>query len=578
VDLPLELAVRGLCLLLPIGRTWRLRDARRPRQRAALPDGPHVYAVWHEHLLPAVALFRDRGCVTLASRSRDGELVARVLSPRDLVARGSSSRGGAAGLRRLVRAGRSGRSIVLTPDGPRGPRRSVATGVARVAALTGRPIVPVGFAATHGSRLRTWDRLRVPVPGATVYVSIGRPIAVPASFREDPSCLETIRLAMQRETARAEVIAAETREGRASGTRRACADGARRDPSPLSPLRRRARIRRALERRLRAEWTRTRPRAALRIAARMFALARRTRHALYDAGVLAAAAAPLPIVSVGGVTVGGSGKTPLASSLAGMLRARGVEVAILTRGYEDEVCLHARLRPDVGVYGHRDRWRAARRARADGAAVAVLDDGFQHRRLSRDLELLVLDRDALRRTNGWPLPAGPFREDVERAVRRTDVVVLSGRAPADAGEAAFDHCLIERLRAVAPGVTLASVRFTDGPPAPLNRAARACGGARPAVALTGIMKPNLFFERVGASLDSIRIEHALPDHGLPAADEWTRLLEEAGEEGLVMTPKDAARLAPRIPERIPAWVVPETLVWERGEAEVRARLAELDIS
>ena len=567
MDVPVRLAVRAVRALLPIGRTWRLRDADRPRERPVLPEEPAVYAVWHEHLLPALALFRDRGIATLVSRSRDGEIVARVLASMADVVRGSSSAGGAAGLRGLVRAGREGRSIVLTPDGPRGPRHRVADGIVRAAALTGHPIIPVGIAVTTGVRLRSWDRFLVPAPGTTVFVSRGRPIPIPRDGWRDSAHRESVRAALRREGAYAEAVAAEARAGRALGCRPLERDAAPPErPAPSGP--------RALERRLRSAWTRTPP-PSLRLAARAFAVARSVRHAMYDSRLLAAERAPLAVVSVGGATVGGSGKTPLASALAGMLRETGTPVAIVTRGYSDEIGLHARMRPDVPVWGHPDRARMVRRAGARGAAVAILDDGFQHRRLARDLEVLVLDRDALRRTNGWPLPAGPFREDVERAVGRSAIVVTSGREPWDDDLARFDRELSERLAPLAPDATFASIRLTDAPPQPINRAAGRRDAARPAVALTGIMKPNLFFERTRATFESVRVEHALPDHGQPAPEEWAGLVEQAGEDGFVLTPKDAARLAHRIPSRIPAWVVPETLVWVRGEAAVRARLAGL---
>lgn len=551
--------------MLTIGRTWRLRDASRPRERPAVPGEPAVYAVWHGNLLPALALFRDRGFATLVSRSRDGELAARVLASMAVVVRGSSSAGGATGLRGLVRAGREGRSIVLTPDGPRGPRHSVAEGIVRAAALTGHPIVPVGIAATTGVRLKSWDRFLIPAPGTALLVSWGAPIAIPRDTWRDPMHRQTVARALGRETAYAEAVAAEAREGRALACRPAV------PPADSAPSRRPPRFARALERRLRLAWVRTPPPAPLRPPARVFGLAVRARHALYDIGLLSTRRAPLAVISVGGATIGGSAKTPLVSALAGMLRHEGVPAAILTRGYADEVALHARLRPGTLVWGHPDRLRLARRAGARGARVALLDDGFQHRKLARDLEILCLDRDALRRTNRWPLPAGPFREDIERAVGRSDIVVTTGREPWNDEVERFDRELRARLEPMAPGATFAAVRLVDAPAEPINEAARSRTLPAPSVALTGIMKPNLFFERTKATFESIRVEHALPDHAQPAPGEWAGLVERAGEDGFVMTPKDAARLAHRIPGGTPAWVVPERLEWVHGETVVRAR-------
>jgi lysophospholipid acyltransferase (LPLAT)-like uncharacterized protein len=120
--------------------------------------------------------------VALVSRHRDGEILARVLDGLGYrTARGSSTRGGDSGLREMIRAGREGAPLAFTPDGPRGPARTCKPGVVRAAAATGMPVVPTAAAASSGRRLGSWDGFLVPAPGATVCVSRGAPIAVPAS-------------------------------------------------------------------------------------------------------------------------------------------------------------------------------------------------------------------------------------------------------------------------------------------------------------------------------------------------------------------------------------------------------------
>lgn len=184
------LTARGLALTW----TWRLRAADREGDRPGGDGGvagwrgvrpplgldPAVYVLWHEHLLPAVLLHRDAGAVALVSRHRDGEILARAL--RRLghgTARGSSTRGGGPGLRRMIEAGRAGRPLAFTPDGPRGPARTCKPGAVRAASATGLPLVPLAAAATAFRRLGSWDRFLVPAPGARVYVARGRPLAVP---------------------------------------------------------------------------------------------------------------------------------------------------------------------------------------------------------------------------------------------------------------------------------------------------------------------------------------------------------------------------------------------------------------
>ncbi|MDP2480728.1 MAG: DUF374 domain-containing protein [Candidatus Palauibacterales bacterium] len=155
--------------------SWRFRDEASGRAlRGPQPLRPALYALWHEQLLPLAYLHRGQGAVALVSRHRDGEILARVLTGLGYdVARGSSTRGGAAAYRALVRAGREGRPLALTPDGPRGPRRRADPGAVRAAVAAGVPIVPAAAAAERGWRLRSWDRFLVPAPGTRVWVAHG---------------------------------------------------------------------------------------------------------------------------------------------------------------------------------------------------------------------------------------------------------------------------------------------------------------------------------------------------------------------------------------------------------------------
>jgi lysophospholipid acyltransferase (LPLAT)-like uncharacterized protein len=143
-------------------------------------DGPVVYALWHGRMLPAAFYHRHRGLAALISLSADGEYIARVVSRWGYIpVRGSSSRRGEAGLRELVAQARAGRSIVFTPDGPRGPFQTMKPGALRAARETGLPIVPVSAAADRGWWFGTWDRFLVPKPFAAVRVAYGPKHVVP---------------------------------------------------------------------------------------------------------------------------------------------------------------------------------------------------------------------------------------------------------------------------------------------------------------------------------------------------------------------------------------------------------------
>jgi lysophospholipid acyltransferase (LPLAT)-like uncharacterized protein len=170
-----------------LGATLRLRaDGLESVEALWTARRPLIYAVWHARILMVpwlnARLARTRGARpprVLASRSRDGELVARWVTRFGLrVARGSSSRGGAAALRELTAALRAGEDVAVVPDGPRGPAERLQSGVVVLAALSAAPVVPVGFGARPARRLGSWDRFMVPLPFARAAVVFGKPFAV----------------------------------------------------------------------------------------------------------------------------------------------------------------------------------------------------------------------------------------------------------------------------------------------------------------------------------------------------------------------------------------------------------------
>lgn len=169
----------------PLAATWRWgtpSEGGVQSVHAPLSLETAVYALWHEHLLPLAFAHRGAGVTALVSGHRDGEILTRVL--RRLghrAARGSSTRGGQEGLEGMLEAGRAGRPLAFTPDGPRGPARCCKPGVVRAAAETGLPVVPLSAAASGGRRLGSWDGFLVPGPFARVVVSRGDPLEVPAS-------------------------------------------------------------------------------------------------------------------------------------------------------------------------------------------------------------------------------------------------------------------------------------------------------------------------------------------------------------------------------------------------------------
>lgn len=149
------------------------RVIERVRERT----GPGIYAIWHSRMLYPAYHFRHRGAQALISRSRDGDIIVRAVEKWGYRAvRGSSSRGGATALRGLVRVLEQGRDVVITPDGPRGPREEVQPGVVALARLTGYPIVPLGYDASRKLVFNSWDRFVVPLPFGRIRIVFGEPI------------------------------------------------------------------------------------------------------------------------------------------------------------------------------------------------------------------------------------------------------------------------------------------------------------------------------------------------------------------------------------------------------------------
>ncbi len=153
---------------------------------AAPPNTPVIYTLWHGRLLPLTYFHRKQNIATLISQSADGEYIARVVERWGYTAiRGSSSRGGTAALREMVKVARGGRSMAITPDGPRGPRQKLKPGVLLLAQLSGLPILPLSASATRAWWVDArWDLFLVPKPFSSVYLRYGEPVYVPRKANE----------------------------------------------------------------------------------------------------------------------------------------------------------------------------------------------------------------------------------------------------------------------------------------------------------------------------------------------------------------------------------------------------------
>lgn len=243
----------------------------------------------------------------------------------------------------------------------------------------------------------------------------------------------------------------------------------------------------------------------------------------------------IPVICIGNLTVGGSGKTPVAIAIATLLQQQGISPAFLLRGYGgmpasttlvdershdalsvgDEALLLARVAPTIVSA---DRAGGAHMAEAIGAQVIIMDDGYQNFSLHKDLSIVVVDGETCF-GNGRMIPAGPLREPVEQGLRRADAVVVIGkRCPHLPGFAG--PMLLARLSA----------------PHRLDQ--------RPLLAFAGIGRPEKFFATLREAGATLVETHAFADHHVYSNAEVARLRNRAiqANSTLITTEKDLMRL------------------------------------
>ena len=275
--------------------------------------------------------------------------------------------------------------------------------------------------------------------------------------------------------------------------------------------------------------------AGLAPAEAVFRAAVAARSAWYDRARLPAT--PIPVVSVGNLTVGGTGKTPVVRWLGDWFRERGVRAAVVARGYGgDEVALYRRWFGPEAVFVGAGRREGVRAAEACGCDVVLLDDGFQHRRVRRTLDiLLVAAEDPLRVRL---LPRGPYREPLAAARRATHVLVTR-RIASRVAVAAW----CKRLGRVAPGACVLDAEMKMGGWSDLA----GCPADPPrgdVLAVCAVARPGAFASGLAELLPGARVELvAYPDHHDYTLRDMAALLGRCGRRKIVCTVKDAVKLA-----------------------------------
>jgi tetraacyldisaccharide 4'-kinase len=287
----------------------------------------------------------------------------------------------------------------------------------------------------------------------------------------------------------------------------------------------------------------------------------RLRNRAFDLGLRRAQRATIPVISVGNIVAGGAGKTPFTRWLVQELMQRGRRTAILHGGYgSDEPELHRQWLPTAIVLEQRDRVAAAAAAARNGADVVVLDDAFQHRRLSRDLDIVLVPVET---PSAHLLPRGPLREPPRALVRAHAVVVTRKTAtPSQAAELAA-HIREEYGTFCAVAALL---------PAGLHHAA---GDDTPprgkAVVVAAVARPDLLLQHVRAQgIDVVKLL-AYPDHHEYTDRDREHIRRIARGLPIITTAKDAVKLLSLFAP-IELWVLGQEVVIEQGRAELLAMI------
>ena len=167
-------------LIRALASTWRI-EVRNGHHLQSLRDAgkPFIFALWHGQLLPLLWHHRRQGISLVISEHRDGERIAQVAKGLGYeLVRGSSTRGGGRALIQLSRVLQSGKEAAITPDGPKGPARSVAQGVLIAAQRSGAAILPIAASADRAWRASSWDSFLIPKPFARVTVAYSAPLSI----------------------------------------------------------------------------------------------------------------------------------------------------------------------------------------------------------------------------------------------------------------------------------------------------------------------------------------------------------------------------------------------------------------
>lgn len=544
----------GPRLVRAIGRTLDIElvnEKAIEAARALSVSSTWIFAVLHGRMFVPVYVMRNRNIHSTASQSADGEVVTRVVEKLGYKAfRGSSAKGGAEGMLGLIRVARKAVTANMV-DGPTGPREDPKIGTVAIARAAGIPIIPlIGGAAPSLELVRAWDRFQFPFPFSKAVVALGDPMVVPADAKGDK--LEASRLELKK---------------------------------------RMVELREWVDARV---WNRTLERRGglLSPTASIWAAVSHARNAFFDSGIRRIVPSPVPVISVGNLTAGGSGKSPLVRELVQYLEKRtgSGRTAVVSRGYRrstsglrvvadrrgvllnageggDEPVMLARSLPGVPVLVAERRPEAISFAAANyGAKVVVLDDGFQHRAAQRNLDIVLLDSTTP--ASHWRmLPQGRMREGFD-SLKRADLVVITGNAPEGVVVALSDKVReVTDVPVLRGGIEPVSLRSLDGS----REEATGWVRDRKVTLCAAIARPRRFIdsaEELGAQIVTMKLYRDHEPITRDKVDELMRRAVRKGAEAVLITAKDAVKWPAARSEDLPVFIVETQWRWQRGKGEL----------
>ena len=320
-------------------------------------------------------------------------------------------------------------------------------------------------------------------------------------------------------------------------------------------------------------------RCLLRVLSIPYGLVVYLRNRAFDLGLLQCLSCGAPVICVGNLSLGGTGKTPLVSWIARHLKASKMQPCIVSRGYgarqgqqNDEAAELSLILPDILHYAHHDRIVAARKAVTTGSDVVILDDGFQHRRLVRDTNIIAVDATDPYGC-GFLFPRGFLRESL-REVRRADAIVLTRSTLVDESKRKEIRNTFQKLCPTKPLIWAESdhkpmrLRQSSGIERPLDFLCR-----KKIVAFAGIGNPDAFHRSLMSMDTHVVAFRPFPDHHMYSQNDLTSLGTWGSQqkaELFITTLKDLVKIQKDTLEGIPVVAVEIEIDFLVGRQEIEA--------